>query len=69
MRDYVKEMLEEFPKELKGNVTSVANEHLFDTSKGKKLEGMKAETFHTFVAKSLFLTMRARPDIRLAVAF
>ena len=30
---------------------------------------MKHEAFHQVVAKSLFLTMRSRPDIRLATAF
>ena len=69
MRDYVKDMLEDFPKDLDGKVASVANEHLFDTSKGKKLGPLKQEAFHTTVAKALFLTMRARPDIRLVVAF
>ena len=69
MKDYVKDMLEEFPVKLKGLVTSVANEKLFDVDKGKKLEGIKAEALHTFVAKALFLAMRARPDIKLAVAF
>ena len=42
---------------------------MFDTSRGKKLGALKAEAFHTTVAKALFLTMRSRPDIRLAVAF
>ena len=30
---------------------------------------MKAEVLHSTVAKALFLTMRARPDVRLPVAF
>ena len=69
MVDYVKEMIDEFPQELKGNVATVANEKLFDTTRGQPLGPMKAEAFHATVAKALFLTMRARPDIRLAVAF
>ena len=50
-------------------MSTPANQHLCDTSRGKKLGPMKAEAFHCTVAKSLFLTMRARPDIRLTVAF
>ena len=69
MIDYVKEMLEEFPQDLNGKSATVANEKLFDTTRGKPLGPMKAEAFHAMVAKALFLTMRARPDIRLAVAF
>ena len=33
------------------------------------LEQAKAEVFHTYVAKALFLSKRARPDIQLEVAF
>ena len=69
MRDYVKAMIEEFPKQLKGDASTPASDKLFNTEGGKKLDELKAEAFHTFVAKALFLTMRARPDIRLAVAF
>ena len=69
MVDYVKEMIDHFPVELDGKVATVSNEHLFDTSKGKLLGEAKQEAFHTMVAKALFLTIRSRPDIRLAVAF
>ena len=69
MRDCVKEMIEEFPQDLKGKATTPANDHLFDSSKGQKLGEMKKDVFHSTVAKSLFLTMRSRPDIRLTVAF
>ncbi len=69
MTDYVKEMIEDFPEELNGKVATVANEQLFDTSRGKKLGPARQELLHALVAKALFLTMRSRPDIRLAVAF
>ena len=69
MTDYVKTMIEEFPEELKGKVSTPANDHLLKVDKGKMLGPMKAEVFHSTVAKALFLTMRARPDIRLTVAF
>ena len=69
MIDYVKDMINDFPVELDGKVATVSNENLFDTSKGKPLGPAKHEAFHAVVAKALFLTMRSRPDIRLAVAF
>ena len=69
MVDCVKEMIKDFPIDLGGKVATVANEHLFDTSKGKTLGPMKSEAFHAIVAKALFLTFRSRPDIRLATAF
>ena len=52
-------------------VTAVtpANDHLFNIDKGTKINELRAEAFHTFTAKALFLTMRSRPDIRLTVAF
>ena len=62
-------MIDEFPQDLDGNVATVVNDKLFDTTRGKPLGAMKAEAFHAMVAKALFLTMRARPDIRLAVAY
>ena len=41
---------------------------LLDTGSGKPLTGEKAETFHTMVAKGLFLCKRARPDIQPVIA-
>ena len=69
MVDYVKAMIEDFPTTLDGKVATPANDHLFKIDKGKPLREMKKEVFHGTVAKALFLTMRARPDIRLTVAF
>ena len=69
MTEYVKEMIDEFPQDLGGDARTAAAEGLFDTTRGKPLGPMKSEAFHAMVAKALFLTMRSRPDIRLAVAF
>ena len=72
MIDYVKDMLKEFPfkSELNGMaVTSQANENLFKVNKTSgKITMDKAQLFHTFVAKGLFLCKRARPDIQTAIA-
>ena len=62
-------MIDKFPEELSGRAATAANDKLFDASRGKKLGALKTKAFHTTVAKALFLTIRSRPDIRLAVAF
>ena len=72
MTDYVEKMLSgfEYQDEIKGTAATPAAEHLFDISDDEPLlEQAKAEVFHTYVAKALFLCKRARPDIQLAVAF
>ena len=69
MVDYVNNMIHEFPEKLTGNVSSPANDNLFKVNKSERLTQMKAEAFHTFVAKGLFLSKRARPDILPTIAF
>ena len=73
MVDYVAAMLDEFPMEFKrtDRVTTPATENLFDQhQKGSKkaLDKSKSECFHTTVAKGLFVSKRARPDIQLTVS-
>jgi len=70
MDDYVEEMLSEFPKKMRSNDTSLtpASTSLFDNSNSKLLDAHKKEQYHTYAAKCLFLSKRARPDIRLTVA-
>ena len=71
MRKYVEEMIEEFPTKIKSTDLSQtpANEQLFDVGNGKRLTKDKSEEFHTTVAKGLFLSKRARPDVQPTVAF
>ena len=70
MTEYVADMIQEFPEELNGKVTTPANDNLFKVSEDvTPLGPAKAEVLHTFVAKALFLTKRARPDILPTVAF
>ena len=70
--DYVQEMLEDFHT-LDPNKTisrTPAADHIFQVRDDQpKLDEQKAQTFHTFTAKSLFATKRARPDIHTSVAF
>ena len=69
MVNYVKTMIEEFPEKV-GNSTCPWNANLFKVDqKSPKLSKEKAEIFHTFVAKGLFLCKRARSDIQPAIAF
>ena len=70
MTKYVKDMLQDFPIKFKeGQVaTSPANEKIFTGGVGKQIDKARSETFHTFVAKGLFLSKRARPDIQQAIA-
>ena len=73
MVDYVKSMLKQFEEEVQSIGTGKDcpwSDKLFEVdSDSPKLDVKEAETFHTYVAKSLFLCMRARPDILTAVAF
>ncbi|MGC9193777.1 MAG: Ty1/Copia family ribonuclease HI [Thermoplasmata archaeon] len=70
MVDYISNMVEEFPMNLKPTDTAPtpASENLFAEGDGLKLDKDKAELFHTFVAKGLFACKQARPDIHTAIA-
>ena len=70
MKDYVKDMINDYPDELSGKSKTPANEKLFKVNeKSQKLKKEKAELFHTMVAKGLFLSKRSRPDIQMTIAF
>ena len=70
MKEYVNKMIEEFDYEIVKLPKTPAAEHLFKVNeKCEKLNNKMHEDFHTFVAKSLFLCKRARPEIQTAVAF
>ena len=61
MKQHVKDMIEDFPFELKNRVASPANENLFKLTNGTKIDKMSKEIFHTHAMKTLFLVKRARP--------
>ena len=71
MTDYVKGILEAYPDPVKNRkVASPANENLFKVNaKSPRLDKQRSETFHTIVAKCLFVAKRSRPDIMPTVAF
>jgi hypothetical protein len=71
MVDYVKHMLEGFPKDqVEKSSKSPWNDNVFKVDeKSIALNDSERELFHTVVAQGLFLCKRARPDIAPAIAF
>ena len=70
MIDYAEKMLADLPEEMNGGAPTPAANHLFDVDENQtKVDEKKAQFFHTYVAKALFLCKRARPDLQTAVAF
>jgi hypothetical protein len=70
MLDYVTKMLDELPEEMNGEAPTPAANHLFSVNEDQtKVDEKKAQFFHTYVAKTLFLCKRARPDLQTTVAF
>ena len=71
MKDYIENVITETPEELlKGGAITPAANHLFEVDQnGTKLDEKHTETFHHLVAKLLYLSKRARPDIQLSIAF
>jgi Reverse transcriptase (RNA-dependent DNA polymerase). len=70
MEAYIKNVLDSFPEydDLKKCTTPVTAK-LFDLNEGKLLSKRDKERFHTTVARLLYLSKRARPDIQLPVLY
>jgi hypothetical protein len=72
MIPYVNEIVDQF-SEYDNSLSTAATpaaKHLFKVNdEAKPLAEDQKTVFHNFVAKCLFLTNRARPDITTAVAF
>ncbi len=70
MIDYVEKLLADLPEEMDGEAPSPAADHLFTVDENQsKVDEKRAQFFHTYVAKTLFLCKRSRPDLQTAVAF
>jgi hypothetical protein len=71
MFDYIANMLDALPDNMKGESATPAGAHLFQINEDDLtlLDNAEAVMFHHNTAKLLFLAKRARPDIQLAVAF
>jgi len=69
MAGLIEEVFLEYPVDEK-KVSSPAAHHLFEVNElSEKLPGKEKESFHSAVAKLLYIAKRARPDILLAVSF
>ena len=72
MYDYISDIIADFKRydPSNKNARTPAAHHLFKVRDDqKKLPETLAQFFHTFTARALFSTKRARPDIHTAVAF
>ena len=68
MSGYVNEFLSEY--EVQGHAVSPATDDLFKSNENdERLDKEQSETFHSRVAKLLYLAKRIRPDILTAVAY
>ena len=69
MINYFKDIVSDFPDELK-QVNTPAGVHLFDVNENPTLlDKTKADLFHQIVAKILWGSLRCRPDLMLALSF
>jgi hypothetical protein len=70
MIKYVEDMIDDFSVKFKPSdkATTPAGEDLFAVGKDEPLSKERADEYHTFVAKGLFLCKRARPDIQPTIA-
>jgi len=70
MVDYMSSMVDDFSTKLSPTdvAPTPAGEDLFSEGKGPKLDRQRTEEFHTVVAKGLFASKRARPDIAPTIA-
>ena len=70
MKDYVNEAISVFGEEITKVATTPAQRDLFEQKdKQNPLPETKKDLFHSVVAKLLYISLRGRPDIELAVAY
>jgi hypothetical protein len=71
MEPYIKSMLDEMPADMFGRVVNPAAPHLFNinTTNPEHLTADESRLFVRMVMQLLFLSQRARPDLRTAVSF
>ena len=69
MIDYIGNMLDDIPEDMKGESAATSVHHLFYIAEyATKLSQADADLFHHFVAQLLYLSKRVRPDIQIAVS-
>ena len=69
--DYVEMVLTDLPKKCKGCAATPAANHLFRVNEKNPmfLDDTKRELFVKLVMQLLYLSQRARPDLRTAISF
>ncbi len=69
-KDYVRKLIEEFPYKIdsKDVARTPAGEQAFSLGRNVKLDAKRKEIFHTTVARALYVSKRARPDIQQIVS-
>jgi Reverse transcriptase (RNA-dependent DNA polymerase) len=70
MVDYIKMVLHDLPPEMVGSATTPAANYLFNVdSNSKQLDKQRKDVYVHYVMQLLYLSQRARPDIRTAISF
>jgi hypothetical protein len=70
MKDYLKEAIAESEMEITRTASTPANKGLFEVNESaQRLGAHDGEVFHSVAAKLLYVSIRARVDLLLAIAF
>ena len=70
MKNYLKEAIQESGLNISKAVATPANRELFEVDEAApRLPNTESEAFHRVTAKLLYVALRARPDLLLAIAF
>jgi hypothetical protein len=70
MEDYIDDILEEAPEDMKGNAVTPAALNLFTVwEETEKLDDKCAEMYHHLMAKLLYLCKHACPNLQTTVSF
>lgn len=68
MLDCIDDVLAELPSDMNGEAAAPASKHPFEVNNDNPifLSQERSETFHHLVAKTLFMSKKARPDLQMA---
>ena len=70
MKDYLEESIEEFGEDIVGSAVSPAQKGLFTIDPNSELlDESRSKNFHSITAKLLYVSNRARVDLKLVIAF
>ena len=70
MYDYLEDVLDEMPGDMKGTSPTPASGNLSDVDEDPTLLNEKeADFFHQTTARLLFASKRARPDLQVSVVY